>query len=262
MIKRPPYKFANVNVPIVSPPLVVALVNPITGGLSTYDPYTVFLGHFDGLDAATAAVDSARSGDAPHTIVFSGTAQLDTASKALGSAALVLDGNSDYVTIADSPDLTFPGDLTIEKFINTNVIAAGDWLDAWTMVEDGNNHLLASVVHTGGDAGKFYIFMVIGSVVKIELITTAPLVVSTWYHTAVVRSGDTWKLWLGGVEQSVLGGRDTYEPSFNFVSPFRIGAYAGTPARFWNGSQDEYRISNGKARYTEPFTPPTKEFKP
>ncbi len=33
MIKPPPYKFADFNVPIVSPPLVNALVQPLTGGL-------------------------------------------------------------------------------------------------------------------------------------------------------------------------------------------------------------------------------------
>ena len=112
------------------------------------DPYAVFLCHFNGVDEATAATDSGLGGNAPHTITFSGTAQLDTAVKKLGSAALLLDGNSDYVSMADSADWTFAGNFTIECFINTDVIAAGDWLDAWTIVEDGNNHLLASVVHS------------------------------------------------------------------------------------------------------------------
>ena len=59
---------------------------------------------FDGSDTATSANDDSSNS---HTITFAGTAQLDTAQKKFGTASLLLDGDSDYVTVGDSDHLDF-----------------------------------------------------------------------------------------------------------------------------------------------------------
>ena len=64
-----------------------------------YFPQTSLLLPFDGSDAATSTSDlSNRNG----TVSFAGTAQLSTGQSKFGGSSLLLDGNSDYVSISGS----------------------------------------------------------------------------------------------------------------------------------------------------------------
>ncbi len=191
---------------------------------------------------------------------INGDAQLDTAVKKFDNSSLETDGTGDDIEYADSSDLTFTGNLTIEGFLNTDILSHSDFITAWSYHEDGSNFLSGSIVHTGPDAGKFYIQLWVGGVFEVELITLAALSTSTQYHIAVARVGSTWTLYLEGVAQTSLGGGTDFGGTVNFAGPFRIGSFIGSGTSFWNGHEDEFRISI-VARYTTDFTPPTGPFK-
>jgi predicted phage tail protein len=90
-------------------------INIDTSGYTKFAIPTQMLLHFNGTDAAQSSSDSSVFN---HLLSFWGTAQLDTAEKKWGSASLLLDGNSDYLTIPDSSSLdiaeTSTDDWTID----------------------------------------------------------------------------------------------------------------------------------------------------
>ncbi len=64
-----------------------------------YFPQTSLLLPFDGSDAATSTSDLSNRNA---TVTFAGTAQLSTGQSKFGGSSLLLDGNSDYLTISDT----------------------------------------------------------------------------------------------------------------------------------------------------------------
>ena len=72
----------------------------------------------------------------------------------------------------------------------------------------------------------------------------------TWYHVAATRVGTQITLWkdganvASGTASTTYGGLDLY-----------VGGSIGD-AVYMNGNIDDFRITNGYARYTTPFAPP------
>lgn len=75
---------------------------------------------------------------------------------------------------------------------------------------------------------------------------------SGWKHVAVVRHGDDWIIFLDGVEEVRATASFTVG---NPAAPLIIGAYHTGTTSFLTGNIDEFRFTNGVARYTEDFTP-------
>jgi len=90
--------------------------------------------------------------------------------------------------------------------------------------------------------------------------TGSLIVANTWQHVAVVRSSGITYMYVNGL-LSAEGSQNPYTDSPN---PLYIGAgdfVAGViPTYLYGGYIDELRITNGVARYTANFTPPTGEF--
>jgi len=81
----------------------------------------------------------------------------------------------------------------------------------------------------------------------------------TWYHVAFVRSGNSWYIFLNGVSQSLtLGGGSFSNSQPDVAAELQIGPRAS--ARYLNGWLDEFRVSNGVARWTSNFAPPTARY--
>ena len=73
----------------------------------------------------------------------------------------------------------------------------------------------------------------------------------TWYHTALVREGDSWKFFVDGQQ---TGGTQTQSAAFQDIGgTFRFGQ-DGEAWRKFNGYLDEIRVSKGIARWTSNFT--------
>lgn len=228
---------------------------------SVGDPFaanTVLCANFDGTDGATAFTESARSEPA----VFSGTAQLDTAQFNFGTASLLLDGDSDYVTFGtDAADwaayeITNTDDFTVEAFVRLAALPTnGNYMSVvsyaftdsrmWEMLIYNN----AGTYELRGQRGMG------GSNYVTGTITPS---INTWYHAAIqVRNAATTPvldvLWDGNrVGQQVGSGPGLAGVGFTGDQAIFVGARdfvaEGGPSYF-NGHIDDVRYTNGVARY-------------
>ena len=228
-----------------------------------YFPQTSVLLPFNGSDAATSTSDlSNRNG----TVSFTGTAQLSTGASKFGSSSLLLDGNSDYVSISDSYWNTCisSGDFTVELWARFDSAS----LDGSTQTTFASNRGDISGSSTNGWVFRKFTDNVISwymrqgsSWVYINYAQGTRTAVSadTWYHLAVTRSGNTWKLFLNGTAEDTItnstsivdGGAD------GLIVGALAGGIAGGPYHYMDGYIDDVRITVGHARYTSNFTPPT-----
>jgi hypothetical protein len=78
----------------------------------------------------------------------------------------------------------------------------------------------------------------------------------TWYHLAVVRDGTNLKVYVDGSAVTTVAVSTTALD--DATSDFRIGVYnGGNYEWYFSGHMDDFRVTNGYARYTGNFTPPT-----
>jgi hypothetical protein len=221
------------------------------------DSNTKLLLHCNGADASTSFLDSSGQ---DHIMTANGTAQIDTAQKKFGSASGLFDGNSDYLTVDDSDDWYFgSNNFTIDCWVRFNALP-GEGLVAMLFCQkvDDSNLVFFGLYNNG--AAKFWYFGARSTAdgEYISVIKTATVVVDTWYHIALVRSGNDFKIFQDGVQ---VGTTVTdADPVLNYASALAIGAQPAGDTHFLNGWIDEYRISNGVARWTTNFTPEMAEY--
>lgn len=86
------------------------------------------------------------------------------------------------------------------------------------------------------------------------LVSTSDVVVDTWYHVAVTRSGNVWRLFVNGVLEHVI--TSAVNLSSDVTSPVWIGSdTTGNSTTVATGYITEARIT-AYARYTDTFVPP------
>lgn len=223
---------------------------PPTSAMTLEDWYTKLLIHFDGTDAATSY--TAESGQA---LTFTGTAQLDTAQKKFGTASLLLDGNSDYVSIPDSDDWYFgTGNFTIDFWVRFNAFTCNDSNFHLQGTITGGNTLLLQYRHS---TTKLQFEDYPGSN-NISVDWTWAPSTGQWYHVALVRDGTGTYCIKAYINGTSLGNGNLTAGSWaasltNYSSGVYIGRYN---ASYLDGWIDEYRISKGIARWTADFTVP------
>ena len=201
--------------------------------------------HFDGVDGAISFPDSSPAPTKSTTAV--GTAQIDTAQSVFGGASLLLDGDSDYISTPDSADWNFStGDFTIDGRIRFSSIATG-----------------GAIISQYVDASNFWRIDWEPNRVEFQVRSGAADIIyanpswtpsaDTWYHLALVRTGNDFKVFIDGTQ---IGSTVTDTDAFpDYAAILQIGALNG--GSFFPGWIDELRISKGIARWTTNFTPPT-----
>lgn len=228
-----------------------------------YFPQTSVLLPFNGSDAATSTSDlSNRNG----TVSFTGTAQLSTGASKFGSSSLLLDGNSDYVSISDSywNSCISSGDFTVElwarfdsasldgstqtTFASNRGDISGGSSNGWVFRKFTDN-VISWYMRQGSD--WVYINYAQG--------TRTAVSADTWYHLAVTRSGNTWKLFLNGTaEDTITNSTSIVDGGADGLTVGALaGGIAGGPYHYMDGYIDDVRITVGHARYTSNFTAPT-----
>ena len=204
---------------------------------------------FDGADGDTVTTDL---GDEARTWTFEATAQIDTAQSQFGVSSLLLDGDSDRLTISDSEDFAFgSGDFTIETFVRFNVVQNSRFITQW---ESGN---LSFTFGINPSNELQFGYSTTGSDFVFTIGTWGPSI-ATWYHVAVSRNGNDLKIFVDGTQVGSTTDM-TGVTIRNSNDDITIGDDNGS-SRFLDGWVDEMRVTKGVGRYSEHFTAPTQPF--
>ena len=226
------------------------------------DSFTVALLHFDGSDGSQTVTDSSTTG---HAVSAANSMQISTAQKKFGTASgLFASATNDFMSLPESDDwyLESGRPWTIDFWVRFNTAITGD-----------------VGFFTQGDASSGYQFLLrdnsdsrlkfrIGSDdfhegASIDLIGPEwnPNT-DQWYHIAIVHGwndvSNRYGLLIDGVSQVTL---DSSSGITEWELPFHIGLNVspdtGT-SNYFDGYIDEFRFSQGVARWTEAFGPPAR----
>ena len=224
-----------------------------------YFPQTKLLLPFDGTNGATATDDLSNLNNAA---TFNGNASISTARSKFGGSSCYFDGTGDYVDIGGTYWTTGAaidsGDFTIELWLN---------IDAW-----GGENSQSLITNYGTNSGGWalYVTNTTGKVfwwhhngsawvyVNNSTGTRTALSLDTWYHIAVTRSGNIFRLFLDGTQEDSMTDSNAMTSSNGGThSGIRMGGINAGVDYPVNGYIDDVRITKGVARYTSNFTAPT-----
>ena len=212
----------------------------------------VFLAHFNGADAGTVFTDRMNN-----PITRGGTATTSTTTPKYGTASLLLNGTTDYLTVPMTSAMALgTGDFTIEFWMNSanttqvarlfsfgRAIATDDMQDS-IIVYQTTTALLA-YARTDAAAANW-------DVLSAQVISPTVPTANVWHHVAITREGGLFRTFYdGALGSSIASGAAIAAPS----GLMRIGVLKNTaPLQFYNGKIDDVRITVGVARYTAAFT--------
>ena len=185
-----------------------------------------------------------------------GSAQVSTSTVKYGTGSLYFDGSTGYLTAPNKPVYQLgSGDFTIECWINFNSLSTNRGILYFATAYDSafsyglqwaSNNLYFWYSTSGGAASYL----------------SAPWTPSTgtWYHLAVTRNGSNLKFFINGTQIGTtqsLSGITLYATSANLIVGGELGGSGGSLPGKMSGYIDDFRITNGYARYVSNFTPPT-----
>ena len=240
---------ANFTPPTYEDPIV-------TGTVYDYNyPQVSLLLNGDGTNGSTVFTDLSSS---PKTVTAYDNTQISTSVKKYGTGSIYFDGNGDYLSVAYNAGFGFgSNNFTIECWAyissftpSSGPVFASNWgnppsYGAWAFGAGNNGGVTLSVNLRNSSAADFQISA------PASTVTT-----SQWYHYAVTRTGSTFYIFVNGVQKAT----GTYSTALdNNSTPILLGRQAYNYDNYgsFNGYIDDFRITNGVARYTQNFTPPT-----
>lgn len=222
------------------------MVNPYRFGSGPAgDPYwsnVALLSGFEGSNGSTTLADESSHA---HSMTAAGNAQISTAQKKFGASSLLLDGNNDYATIPDSSAFTIgSNDFTIEMFVR--------FADGGAITAGFAGHRT-----TAGNAQSAWMYYIQSGTLNFRYFSSSSLndssvswspSANTWYHICVERASDAIRHYIDGAR--VL--KDTF--GYNFaINDSAVNLVVGTSdiqtSFDMNGYIDEFRFTNGVARY-------------
>ena len=215
------------------------------------DQYTSFLYH---CDASTNFIDYSPSA---HVITTNGEIHIDTTQSKFGGSAALTDGSGDYLSIDDNTDFTFgSNDFTIDFWVRFTTLTPSVQ-NLFGQCDGAGTGTSISVYGATTEYNKFY-FAVFQGGTGISITSTSMISINTWYHYAVVRSGTTLNLFINGTSVGSNSVTGSLNNSVNKFSIGQLGEY--TSGNFLYGWIEEFRVSNGIARWVSNFTPPSSPY--
>lgn len=219
----------------------------VAGGI---DVYTKLLYHLNGTNGSTTFLDSSGNGHDVNTV--NGNAQVSTTSPKFGTGSLLLDGSGDSIVTASHSDFNLSNnDFTIDFWIKKSDVNTAQQIFAF-----GNTGGFSAVTAYINTAKINVLASTSGSAYEISISGGISVVANTWTHIAIVRSGSSFKLFVQGVA-------DNTATNAGALVPTNAQIYIGSnqlSTFFFAGNIDEFRLSNGIARWTSGFTPPVTEY--
>ena len=226
-----------------------------------YFPQIKVLLPFNGSNGATTTTDLSNRNA---TVSFNGNASLSTAQSKFGGSSLYLDGTGDHVSITDTYWNTAinSGDFTIEYWVRftvdksvtpvTNQYGSGSGNSGQNV---GNSGWGMQRYASGSEQGQIIFWAWAGSAwqyLNYTQGTRTTISENTWYHVAATRNGNTWRLFLNGTVEDTVTNSNSIGASSD--GKLMFGGYVDYDLA---GYYDDIRITQGIARYTSNFTPPT-----
>lgn len=231
------------------------------------DPYynnVSLLLHGNGTNGSTTFTDNSPS---PKTLTAFGNAQISTAQSKFGGASMRFDGSGDSLTTPDHAAFEFgAGNFTIEAWVRPGAYATnnnGEYQSTIVCQDTFGQRAFAFNIRGTATSWTELVFLGFSSPTVYTLVTASvSLSNSTWYHLAVVRSGNFIYFFVDGVLINAGGSAFSETIQQDITSVLRIGAneFDATYRYYFNGYIDDLRITKGVARYTANFTPPTAAF--
>jgi hypothetical protein len=183
-----------------------------------------------------------------------GNAQIDTAVKKYGTGSIEFDGTGDWLLLPRTPVLSFgTSNFTIE---------------GWAYVTSINSTFrcifsIGAPVQIYAKSGTIEVYLndsddTASYIVDDMLGPASSVSVDTWFHFAVVRNGTVFTAYVNGVGGTPVSGVSA--PVFYSATAPAVGVYGTTSSLPFTGYIDDFRITNGVARYTANFTPPAQAF--
>jgi hypothetical protein len=174
-----------------------------------------------------------------------GNAQIDTTTKKYGTGSMEFDGTGDWLVIPASPHLIFSGSFTVEFWLYWNSVAAS--FNTLVVGTSANTQLFLNT-KSNGTGLRFGLTGVAEYATGTKTWSTGQ-----WYHIALVRNGSSIKFYVDGTD--ITDSTPTNTTTYSGI--LQIGGNGGGGTVDLNGLIDDLRITNGIARYTTTFTPPT-----
>ena len=186
------------------------------------------------------------------SVTVVGDTQVSTSVKKFGTGSIKFDGTDDRLTCAPSTDFEVgTGDFTIEGWAyNAGDKHSGLFQISSTTGGLQSNNTLNIAVGMRKDPVRWQMYTN-GAYNDAASATWSP---NTWYHFAMVRSSGVSKLYVDGTEVISVTDTNNYTGT-NIV----VGGYYSTSYLF-DGYIDDFRVTEGVARYTSNFTAPTTAF--
>ena len=201
--------------------------------------------------------------DAATGLRLSGTATLQASVTKFNTStskyALYMNGST-YVDVPSANNDTYPLDLHAKDFtIETWVYPtanSNNYPSFITSVTGWSSGAYGHRFDNTGQGGKFSFHL--NGVGDPFLSSSSTYSHDQWYHYALTREGNTWKMWINGTLQASGTNSGFYNLDYGGMR-FGWAAWDGGNGYFTGYIQDT-RITKGLARYTSNFTPPTAEF--
>jgi len=185
-----------------------------------------------------------------------GNAQVSTVQSKYGGSSVYFDGSGDSGRIAvNQPALQF----------GTSNFTAEGWVYSTGGTGTYQHILTGGTSWTTGSGGIYWYYNggspTLGAawnqIATNPAVNSGTLSINTWYHFALVRNGNTMTLYINGTSVSSISVTGV-SLAFNNQSRTNIGG--GGWDNDFAGYIDDLRVTNGIARYTSNFTPPTQAF--
>ena len=168
--------------------------------------------------------------------------------KKFNNMSMYFDGTLDSLTLSSSTIALGAGAFTVEM-----------WMYPLTVYNTGNAPALLDARTSGDGAGLIRFGYngttlptggVIGWKENTSYVVTATVTTNAWQHVAVVRNSGIISMYINGALSSTATNTTNYTVPFKYIG-------SSYDSLYWNGYMDDLRITNGIARYTSAFTPPT-----
>jgi hypothetical protein len=180
-----------------------------------------------------------------------GGAAISTAQSKFGGSSMYFDGSGDYLVAPAQAITNLIGDFTVEFWAYRP--SAGNNFFYTT----GDDALSSGIsIYIGNSGNNLRVYNANGVVIDAAL-SGISFPTSTWTHIALVRSSGVVKLFAAGSQAgSNWSSSTTFSGRVYLATEFNNGSASGTG----NCYLQDFRITNGYARYTATFTPPTTAF--